>query len=170
MFLDCAAVTGWCEGPLRGPLRYGEVRLAPPGSSMSAVFGGALKWLGSRLMVSRPRVLAYEAPLDPRHLKKINKQTIRQLNGIPAVFEAAAYEMGVYDIREAEVGDIRMYWLGKRNVKGELAKPMVRDKLRRLGYEPQSFDASDAIAGHRFIAAQIDPSLRNEPYELLRGA
>jgi hypothetical protein len=168
LFLDLARVTGWCEGPVRGPLRHGTVTLAPEGSSSAAIFAGCFTFIATRLQAFRPRVIAYEAPLDPRRLRATTKATIRQLNGLPAIVEAVAYKMGCYDLREAEVGDVRYYWLGARNIPSARGKAMVRDKLRGLGYAPQTLDASDAIAGHRFIAAAIDPALRSEPLTLLR--
>lgn len=168
LFLDLARVTGWCEGPISGPLRYGTVPFADEGASSAAIFAGCFTFIATRLQAFRPRVIAYEAPLDPRRLRKTTKATIRQLNGLPAIVEAVAYKMGCYDLREAEVGDVRYYWLGARNIPSERGKRMVRDKLRALGYAPDSLDASDAIAGHRFISAAIDPSLRNEPLALLR--
>ena len=168
LFLDIARVTGWCEGPIRGPLRYGYKELAPEGSSEGAILAGALTFIATRLQAFRPRIIAYEAPLDPRHVAKTTLQTIERQIGLPAVIEAVGFKMGCYDIRKAAVADIREYWLGARNIKGDRAKRMVRDKLRSLGYDPQTLDASDAIAGHRFVSAAIDPSLRIEPLALLR--
>lgn len=170
LFLDLARVSGWCQGPVRGPLHYGSVPVAPEGSSDGALFAGMLDFIVDRLKVFRPRVLAYEAPLDPRQLRKTTKRTIRHLNGYPAIIEAAAYKLGLFDVREAEVGDVKYFWLGKRNISSDISKRMIRDKLRGLGYDPQSLDASDAIAGHRFVSAEIDPTIRNEPLGLLRGA
>lgn len=168
LFLDLARVYGWCEGPIHGPLRYGSGEFAPEGSSEGAILAGAFTFIATRLQAFRPRILAYEAPIDPRHLKKTTKQTIRRQIGLPAVIEAVAHKMGVYDVREAEVPDIRYYWLGVRNMGGEPGKRAVRAKLRTLGYDPQTLDASDAIAGHRFVSAEIDPSLRLEPMAMFR--
>lgn len=170
LFLDLARVSGWCQGPLRGPLHYGSVPVAPEGSCDGALFAGMLDFIVDRLKTFRPRILAYEAPLDPRRVKATTKRTIRHLNGYPAIIEAAAYKLGLYDVREVEVADVKYYWLGRRNAPGELGKRLIRDKLRELGFDPQSLDASDAIAGHRYISADIDPTLRNEPLTLLRGA
>lgn len=170
LFLDLARSCGWAQGSIHGPLHYGTVVVAPEGSSDGALFAGMLDFIVDRLKGFRPRVLAFEAPLDPRQLRKTTKRTIRHLNGYPAIIEAAAYKLGVYDVREVEVGDVKYFWLGKRNIPSDPSKRMIRDKLRGLGYDPQSFDASDAIAGHRFISADIDPTLRNEPLALLRGA
>lgn len=169
--LDIASVAGWCEGPIHGPLQYGSQRFAPEGSSDAAVGFGALKWLGQRLQAFRPRIIAFEAPLNPHMMRgKTNRKTLRRLAGLPFVVEAVAYGSGVYDLREVEVGDLRHYWLGARNIPGDRAKRMIRDKLRALGHDPKDLDASDAIAVHRFIAATIDPALRVEPLSLLRGA
>lgn len=160
--LDVASVVGWCEGPLGGPLHYGSHRLALEGSGDGAVLAGMLTWLGQRLAVSKPAILVYEAPLDPRHMQKTTKATLRRLIGLPAVAEAIAYRFGVYDVREIESGDLKMFWHGKRNLKREIVKPMTMRKMRALGYEPKDEDAADAIAVHRYLAAFLDPAYRVE--------
>jgi hypothetical protein len=160
--LDIASVVGWCEGPLAGPLHYGSHRLAPEGSGDGAVLAGMLTWLGQRLAVSKPAILVYEAPLDPRHMQKTTKATLRRLIGLPAVAEAIAYRFGVYDVREIESGDLKLFWHGKRNLRREIVKPLTMRKMRALGYEPRDEDAADAIAVHRYLAAYLDPAYRVE--------
>lgn len=168
--LDIATRMGWCMGSLRGKLTFGSVQLAPEGSSDAAVGYGALQWLGRQLSAFRPRVLAFEAPLNPQMMGgKTNRRTLRRLMGLPFVIETVAYGYGVYDLREVEVGDLRHYWLGKRNVPGAQAKRLVNEKMRALGHVTSDYDASDAIAVHRFTAAVIDPKLRVEPLKMLRG-
>ncbi len=166
--LDLATRIGWCSGPINGPLHYGSFRCAPEGSSSAAVFGGAMKWLAERLMAFRPRLIVYEAPIDPRHLKKINADTIRRLNGLPSVIEAVAHNFGVWDIREVETGDLKMYWHGKRNIPREQVKRMTMTKMRTLGYEPADEDAADAISVHRYMAGALDPALRLEASPLFQ--
>lgn len=171
--LDLGSVTGWAEGPLDprdGPILFGSFRLAPEGSGHGARFGALLSWLSNRTQVSRPRTIAFEAPLDPRHLSKTTKATIRLLNGMPAIVEAVADRRGIFDVREAEVPDVRHYWLGKRNIPGDRAKPAVRERLIAQGFEVKDHDASDALALHRYVAACINPALRIESAPLFAGA
>lgn len=168
LFLDLARICGWCEGPVHGPLRYGTRILAPEGSGEDAIFAGCIDFMVQRFSAFKPRVVAYEAPLDPRHLKKTTKETIERQIGFPAIVKGLAYKFGIYDTRFVEVRDIKEYWLGRSNIKSDMSKRMIRDKLRGLGYSPDTLDASDAIAGHRYVSAGIDPTLRIEPLTLLR--
>jgi hypothetical protein len=168
--LDIASRVGWCEGPLNGqPLFYGSERLAPEGAGDAAIFAGMLQFLGRRLAAFKPRIIVYEAPLDPRIVKKTTRATLRRLNGLPAVAEAIAYRMGVYDIREIETGDLKLYWHGKRNLPRQIVKPMTIRKMRALGYDVNDEDAADAIAVHRYMAAFLDPIYRAEASVISRG-
>ncbi len=167
--LDLGTTTGWAEGPIDprdGPILTGSFRLGPEGAGHGARFGALLTWLADRFQVSRPDTLAYEAPLDPRILSTA-KATIRLLNGLPAIVEVVCDRRGLWDVREAEVGDIRHYWLGRRNISGTLAKPAIRQRLIDQGYEVKDYDASDALALHRYISACINPGLRTENAPLL---
>jgi hypothetical protein len=168
--LDISSTVGWAEGPVSGhPMIFGRERLAPEGAGDAAIFAGMLQFLGRRLAALKPRIIVYEAPLDPRILTKTTRATLRRLNGLPAVAEAIAYRMGVYDIREIETGDLKMYWHGKRNLPRAVVKPMTIRKMRALGYDVQDEDAADAIAVHRYLAAYLDPAYRNEALASSRG-
>lgn len=157
--LDISTVVGWCEGPLEGPLHYGTVRLAKTGGTPAEAYAGMIEFLGRRLMAFRPQTIVYEAPIDPRFIKKINKATIRKLQGLPAIVEGVAYKMGVYDIYEVETGDLK-YWLhGSRSLKREVVKPMTFRKVTEAGYEPKTEDEADAIALHRFFATTKNAGL-----------
>jgi hypothetical protein len=168
--LDVASTVGWCRGPLRGRLAYGSHRLAPEGASDGAVGLGMIQWLGDQLRAFKPRLIVFEAPIAAGVMQgKTNARTLRRLAGLPFVVESVGEGFGVYDRREVAVADVRHYWLGKRNMPGAQAKRLVSEKMRALGYEPKDYDASDAIAVHRFMAAVIDPTLRVEPLKMLRG-
>ena len=73
------------------------------------------------------------------------------LNGLPAVIEFMAYQLGVYDHRRIAVSSVRSHFIGKGNLPGEKAKPLVFAKCQALGWigkddADQSFDRSDALA------------------------
>jgi len=168
--LDIATRCGWAEGPVSGhPLFFGSERLAPEGAGDAAIFAGMLQFLGRRLAAFKPRIIVYEAPLDPRHMKMTTKATLRRLNGLPAVAEAIAYRMGVYDVREIETGDLKLYWHGKRNLPRPVVKPMTIRKMQALGYDVKDEDAADAVAVHRYMAAFLNPAFRAEASVTSRG-
>lgn len=153
LFLDLATTTGWCEGvPGTGdrPIS-GTQRLAPAGSPPAAVFGGLLDFLATRLTTFRYRLVVYEAPFDPRHMKT-NLNTARVLLGLPAIVEAVAYQTGHYAIREAHVNDVRKHLLGfiprrEKGARGAAQKAPVIEALRARGYAPKDDNEADAIAG-----------------------
>lgn len=163
LFLDLATTMGWCEGVVGSGDRpiSGTVRLAPVGSSPAAIYGGLLQWLATRLPVMRYRMICYEAPMDPRHMKT-NINTARVLLGLPAIVEAVAHQTGHYRVTEANVNDVRKYLLGRRPAKGD-GKRAVMDALRPLGYAPADDNEADAIAGWLYVGQLIEKRLEAAP-------
>jgi hypothetical protein len=157
LFLDLARQTGWAEGGVSPDARAmsGTVRLAPDGSDSPAVFAGMIDFLGNRLLAFKPKTIVYEAPFDPRHMKKINENTIRLAWGLPAIVEAIAYKMGVYDIRMANVNDVRRSILGSLPQKNQ-AKLEVKRFVRALGYDPKDDNEADAILGWLYACTILD--------------
>lgn len=173
--LDLGRQTGWCEGPINGPLQYGHWKLAHEGSQEDAVFGGLIKALTLRLQAFKPRVLVIEQPIDLGGLMAMaergltNDAALSMAYGLKGAALGVADRMGVYDTRTVSTGDLKHYWHGKRTLKREVVKPMTFEKIKKLGYEPTTQDAADAIAIHRYIAADIDPAYRVEPLGLFRS-
>lgn len=160
LFLDLARTTGWCEGPINERPLSGTVRLAPEGAPPAAVFGGMLDFLATRLTALRYRMIVYEAPMDPRHLKT-NLNTARILLGLPAIVEAVAYQTGHFSVREANVNDVRRDLLGfiPRRAKGERGqaqKSPVVEAVQARGFDPRDDNEADAIAGWLFAVAQLN--------------
>lgn len=167
LFLDIATQTGWCEGlPGEKPVS-GTIRLAPEGSKPAAIYGGMLAFLGARLTAFRYRMIVYEAPMDPRHMKT-NINTARVLLGLPAVVEAVAHQTGHHAIREASVHDVRKLLLGRRPAKGD-AKRDVIAAVRARGFDPADDNEADSIAGWLYAVAQVDPKAAKDTGPLFRG-
>lgn len=161
LFLDLATTLGWCEGVPNSGERpvSGTIRLAPEGSQSPAVFGGMIDFLATRLTTFRYRMIVYEAPMDPRHMKT-NVNTARILLGLPAIVEGVAHQTGHYSLREAHVNDVRKELLGfiPRRAKGDKPgsqKAPVIAKLRELGYQPKDDNEADAIAGWLFACSLL---------------
>lgn len=153
LFLDLATTTGWCEGPPGDRPKSGTIRLAPDGAPPAAVFAGMMRFLADRFRLTRYRLIAYEAPMDPRHMKT-NANTVRKLIGLPAIVEGLAYETGHWSIREARVDAIRMSLLGFRPGKGE-GKTAVIAAIEALGFNPRDDNEADAIAGWLYATKVI---------------
>lgn len=157
IFLDLARQMGFCEGAPGELPTSGSLRLGASGSGRAVVQGELLRFLSQRVQAMTYREIAYEAPMDPRHMKT-NINTARMLIGMPAVVEAVAIASRHHQVSEHSVHDIRSYLLGFKPKKGE-AKQAVIDKLTSLGFAPADDNEADAIAGWLYVCAKRYPQL-----------
>lgn len=147
--LDVATKTGWAIGNTSDNRPVSSTqRIAPPGSSAGFLFLNFAKWLTDLMKVDRPDIVFFEAPLDPRWVKsgRTNMQTVRRLMTMAGLVEMVCEGRGIYDVREADVPDVRHHFLGTRSMKGERAKRMTLNKCHTLGWEPVDDNAADALA------------------------
>ncbi|RRY08851.1 hypothetical protein [Brucella anthropi] len=159
--LDIATNLGWCEGEPGSEPRFGNVRLAPDGSSQAAVFGGMIGFIGTRLQAFKPRTIVFEAPeLFRLRSGRATRETIEVLFGLPAVMQGVAHRMGVYDVQEATTNDVRGYFIGQRNLKREVAKREVVAECHRRGWDVKNDDEGDACAIWSYMCAVKVPELR----------
>lgn len=156
--LDIASRTGWAFGrPGEYPLS-GSVRLAPPGASNGAIGRGMLRWLTDFITVSKPDILYYEVPLDPRHMgSKTTFKTARILLGLPFLVETIAEARGIYRLREAGVQDVRKHFCGTPRPKDKKAAVLAR--CRQLRWDPVDDNAADALALWDFACAIEAPGV-----------
>jgi hypothetical protein len=73
---------------------------------------------------------------------------------------AVSHLRGVYDIREAGVGQVRNHFIGYSNLKRDDAKAHVVSRCRQLGWMASTNNdnnAADALALWSFAVAEIDP-------------
>jgi hypothetical protein len=154
--LDLARQMGWAEGIPGETPQYGTHQLAPTGSEPMAVFGGMIDFIGRRMQTFRYRMVIYEAPFDPRVMGfKTNVNTARMLLGLPAIVEGVCHQMGMFNLREANVNDVRFFLLGYRP-KSKEGKGAVTKFLGTLGYSPQDDNAGDALALWLYAASILD--------------
>ncbi len=145
--LDLASRFGWCRGEIGGKPIYGSARFAPEGASNAEICSGAIRQVTQMISTFRPRVVVIEAPMAPSQMAgRTTVKVARILLGLPFLVEGIAYSLGVYEIREANVQDVRKHFIGVRTVKGGGAKAVVVDRCRALGDDPQDDNAADAIA------------------------
>lgn len=167
IFLDLARQTGWCEGAPGEAPQSGSYRCAPADASPAAVYAGLIDFLGRRLTAFRYRIVAFEAPMDPRHMKT-NVNTARLLLGVAAITEGVAYSTGHHRLFECSVHDVRKHLLGQRPEAGK-AKRAVIGRLKALGFNPSDDNEADAIAGWLYACAVIDPQRAKQTLPLLSG-
>lgn len=155
--LDIATRMGFAFGrPGETPVS-GSIRLASGGSTNGAKGRGMTRWLIPFLREHKPDLIYYEVPIDPRHMgKKTTFATARILLGLPFLLETLAEEMGVFDLYEVGVQDVRKHFLGVARPKEKKAAVMAR--CRELGWPPVDDNAGDALALWDFACAHAAPS------------
>ena len=145
MTLDLATRFGFCIGrPGTMPV-FGSDLFAPEKSSSGAIFAGVQKWTAENVQAYNVNEIVYEAPLDPRHLKKTTRATILRLNGLPACVEGMAHLCKVFAVHEVPAATVRSYLHGKKVRKAD-AKKLVIDAVQKRGFDCDDPDAADAIA------------------------
>jgi hypothetical protein len=164
--LDLATRSGFaCGSPGAKQPISGSVRFASPGASHEAVFAAALSWATTQFRTHKPRTIVWEAPL-PTSFKggTTNTDTTSILFGLPAVFGAAAYLLGIHDVRKARTSDVRNHFIDC-NPKRVVAKALTIRQCRLLGWAPADDNEADALAVWSYAAAIVDPkqALRTSP-------
>ena len=113
----------------------------------------------------QPDEVVIEAPLAPNQVnKRTNDDTITVLKGIPFAIQGYLHMHGFFNVSLAVVKDIRMHFIG-RNPKGEIAKPLVWEKCRAMGWimpedvDYRSTDRTDALAGWSYVETKLFPRL-----------
>lgn len=163
--IDGAKALGWAYGPAGQPPRSGSIQCAGSEASRGAVFAGGGRWITSFLTHNPVDILAIEAPLAASTVDgQTNIKTTSILFGLPAVLEFMAYQFGVFRQERVVLASVRKHFIGKGNLKGEVAKPMVWRKCLALGWisaadEDLSHDRSDALAVWSFAEATFAPKL-----------
>lgn len=150
--LDVATRMGWAFGSPGSFPRSGSEQLAPAGASNGTIGRGLLRWLADFITVSRPAMIYYEVPMDPRHMGgKTTFATARILLGLPFLVETIAEARGIFKLREAGVQDVRKHFCGEARPRDKKAAVLAR--CRQLGWAPSDHNAADALALWDFACA-----------------
>jgi hypothetical protein len=157
--LDIATRTGWARGkvgltPIAGSVRFGKLQ-----ASNNAIFGNCLRWLSELLEPQpRPDIIIVESMLSPEAMQGRTSRDVRdRLAGLHGVIRAVSFLRGVYELQEADVGQVRAHFIGERNLKREIAKREVLQRCQQLGWQADDDNAGDALALWSFAASLIDP-------------
>ncbi len=169
--LDLAGRTGWACGYATDKVpQSGSIRFAREGASLAATLSDCRLQLRDFLSAN-PEIglVVFEAPLVPFFKRgKTNINTIRMLMGLCAVVEELLYTLGVYDIREATVADVRTHFLGSNKHKRAEAKHLTINACYRLGWKPATDDEADAMALWHYQASVFEPQLALQTNPLFR--
>lgn len=157
LFLDLARQAGWAIGRAGGEIASGSEFLAPPAQGHGRTFAALDAFMADLIETNRPSVVAFEQPMDPRHMgKRTTFKTARLLMGLTAIAEACCARMQVRRTVECSVADIRKHLLGKQPARGQ-AKEEVMQYLKYTGFKPSDDNEADAIAGWLYCEAILSP-------------
>lgn len=163
--LDLATTFGWSCGFLHEIPHSGSEYCGNDDRDtgrLALTFG---EYLQNIIKAELPQCIAFEAPLDPRHLNEnTNLYTTTILYGMPFLAEAIAtkYRIPIYKI---EVQKIRKHFVPEMKIprglkadkrKREISKHVI-EACRNLGWQPLDGDAADAMAVWSCARSYLDP-------------
>ena len=155
--LDLATTTGYAYGPPRGAPKFGHVRFSNGGSRASA-YRNFRAWLEDKWNVRdhQPDLIVYESANVQFMAGKTNIETIKMLIGLTEHLEEWCHNK--VELREATTAQVRAHFLGM-NLKSAIAKPMVVERCRQLGWMVNTSDEGDACALWNYQCSFLDPEV-----------
>ena len=168
-----SARTGVAEGEIGQPPKFYSVRFKKSGEAENCdVFGEALGWFTSRLQMSKPDYLLVERRISMMLPKQDGEGNWRQttspktadlLGGLGGVILGAASRCRIGRIRNAKTTDytvavstVRALFLGKGNLRTDVAKRAARHMCEQLGWEASNDDEADSGAIWWWASWHID--------------
>jgi hypothetical protein len=158
--IDLASTTGFARGkvgdafPVCGSVVFGGRRDALG----DAVFHAAMDWAFDLLGKSVPDVVLVESLLPPDAMKTHTSRAVRdRLAGLHGIVRAVAHKLGVGEISEAAVGDVRAHFISTRTLKRKAAKLAVMRQCKALDWTVANDNEGDAAALWSYGCALVDP-------------
>lgn len=167
VFFDMATVAGFAYGSALGVEAWGHFEMPKSGDEIGRFLNVAAWNVAKIIDVSKPDLIGFESPFLTPH-DTIRK--IRKLGGLGNVVEQAAARRDI-PCREARVHDIRNHFLGEGYPRtGGRAKIAVKVKSRDMGWDVDTDDEADAIAGLSYMVSLDNPfsALATTPLFLFR--
>lgn len=156
LYLDMATRAGYAAGGLRGVEAFGYFDIPQTNENIGRYLNYADRVIDKLVLRFQPAMLAFEAPwLNSKRDTIIN---LRKLSGLANVAEQVADRHEI-ECREATVHDVSVHFLGRgyRNTR-EAKKTSTRVKCRELGWEVETDDEADALAGLSYMLACKHPA------------
>lgn len=171
--LDLATRFGWAVGsagekPTSGSRFFTRDGRPPKGGAISngAKFWNVMRFATEIYKQHQPTHVVCEAPIAPNAKSgQTSTDTFEILYGLPAVFRGMLFGLGCFDWSYAHASAVRKHFIGKGNLKGDEAKPLVFRKCVALGWinpvedEDLSHDRSDALAVWSWAEAKLAPRM-----------
>lgn len=159
--LDVATTTGFAWGELGAIPKAGAITFTKKGVEPidDDVWLAALRWLHPLLGTIQPDVVALEAPImSSAPAGGSNPHTQLRLSGLQAVMRTVIASALPSPARLVSVQTVRKYFIGQGNLKGDIAKKLVKARCIELGWlEPglTGYDRSDAQAVWAKVAGDL---------------
>lgn len=160
--LDTASTTGWALGSLDCEPESGHVRLPKTDADIGKFINAYRDWLREMCRRYEPSEIVFEAALlSPG--KFTNARTIRKLNGLAAMTESVASELGLR-CSEGNLSTIRKHFVGQGRAPKEAPdgrkwfKAQVMKRCEAKGWTPDNDDEGDALALLDYALWCRDPS------------
>jgi len=163
--LDLASVSGWAVGEPGSKPEHGSHRFAKAGASHEAIFAKAMDWAEEIILMCKPTLIVWEAPLPGFKSGKTTSDVTSILFGLPAIVGAVAYRNRIFDCRKADTGAVRHHFIGC-NPKRAKAKPMVVRQCVAMGWNCSDDNEADALATWSYMCALLNPRLALLPTPL----
>ena len=170
--IDCASRFGFAFGvagekPVSGSRWFTRTGAAPKGGSISngAKFWNAMRYASWAAEEYRPTHIFCEAPIAPNAKQgETSSAVFEVLYGLPACLRGMFFGLGRYNFEYAYPNSIRKHFIGKGNLPGPQAKPLVWNKCLALGWisatdEDLSHDRTDALAIWSWAETHIAPKI-----------
>jgi hypothetical protein len=171
--LDLATTTGWAIGRPGKVPTFGHLRFSKPGSSRALTYRTYRNWLDKTFggrdgePSAIPDLIVYESPAIGAHMGgKTNIETLKLLGGLAEHLEEWCY--GKTELREASASQVRAHFIGQ-NLKAAIAKPMVFERCKELGWPVETHDESDAAALWDYQICALCPELAYRSTRLFQG-
>ena len=158
--LDVATITGLAIGRVGETPSAKSIRLAPAGSTSTALFVGCLTWFENELERGPlPDILAIEELLPPTARRgATSTSTQHRLAGLHGIIRALAGYNGIPEVVGVNVGAVRQHFIHRRGLPRDAAKREVLQMCKHLGWPAGDNNCGDALALWSYTAAVIDPA------------
>lgn len=155
LYLDAATRVGYAAGGLRGVEAFGYFDIPQTNEDIGKYLNYADRAIDKLVNRFNPAMLAFEAPwLNSKRDTIVN---LRKLSGLANVAEQVADRHEI-ECREATVHDVSVHFLGRgyRNIRAD-KKMATREKCRSLGWNVETDDEADALAGLSYMISCKHP-------------
>ena len=152
--IDPATISGICHGYVGSKPRL--LTKCFRSKTDEDLYGAATVFFATFLLDKKPDLVCIEAPIQAAW-GKTNAQTTSITRGLYAIFTGIARAKNI-EVRRADIGTWRKYFLGRGNLKGAEAKRQCVRLCQQLGWVAADHNAAEAAGIWCWAGSTLDPS------------